>query len=664
MTVQAGLARLDFLLCIMGSSMSEAILVVLIIVPFLAALACFFIRSTAFRTFVVIATVCVLAISSLLLQESPAGGFGGMSAGIIDPVITCGDFLLLGIMFFLGCRYRHPLIVMLTGGQLALFAWLEFFVFAGGQGPALFQADVLSLTMVRVVCIVGGFICLHAIPYMRAHEEHQKLERSRQPGFFAVLLMFLGAMNGLVLTNHLAHFYFFFELTTLCSFLLIGHDGTDEAVGNALTALWMNAVGGLLLLLAIWGLYAQSSSLDMYGLVVSAGTGRAAMLPLALLILAAFTKSAQLPWQRWLLGAMVAPTPTSALLHSSTMVKAGVYLALRFAPALAGTMLAQGLMLAGGFTFLAAAALAIGQRNAKKVLAYSTISNLGLIFACAGIGTPGAMAAGILLILFHAVSKGLLFLCVGTAEQQVRSRDIEVMRGLCAIMPFTGMIAVLAVLTLILPPFGMLLGKWMVFEAGADNIVFYLMLVLGSACTLLYWVRLAGTLLTGGQTAGFKPEIKPFLTRFPLAALVCAAVILGLCAPALYAWLIAPLTSLFDAITTFPAGQPLSANRAGGLFNAQGAFPLASLFLVAALIGLVAMYAVRKAMAGKKGSPYMSGANSNLPDHFLGPMNRPVRAVVENYYLAPLFGEERWTLWVNLAAAGLLLFILGGGLWA
>jgi ech hydrogenase subunit A len=125
-----------------------------------------------------------------------------------------------------------------------------------------------------------------------------------------------------------------------------------------------------------------------------------------------------------------------------------------------------------------------------------------------------------------------------------------------------------------------------------------------------------------------------------------------------------PLASLFDAITTFPAGQASYAGRAGVLFNAQGSFPLAALFLVAALIGLVALSAVMQAMAGKKGRAYMSGANSNLPDHFLGPMNRPVRAVVENYYLAPLFGEERWTLWVNLAAAGLLLFILGGGLWA
>ncbi|MCK9294481.1 MAG: NADH-quinone oxidoreductase subunit L [Desulfobulbaceae bacterium] len=630
--------------------MTEAILVVLIIVPFFAALACLLIRSTACRACIVIATAAMLAVSSLLLQGPLAPDAGLRWAGLIDPLITGCDFLLLAVMFYLGCRYRHPLIVLLTAGQLGLFVRLEFFVFAKDRGHALFQVDVLSLTLVRVVCLVGGLICLHAIPYMQAHEQHQNPARSRQPQFFALLLLFLGAMNGLVLTNHLAHFYFFFELTTLCSFLLIGHDRSKEAMDNALTALWMNGLGGLLLLFAIQGLYGQSAMLDMTGLAAATAGNQAALLPLSLLLLAAFTKSAQLPWQRWLLGAMVAPTPTSALLHSSTMVKAGVYLALRFAPAFAHTLLAQGLMLAGGFTFLAAAALAIGQRNAKKVLAYSTISNLGLIFACAGIGTPAAVAAAMLLILFHAVSKGLLFLCVGTAEQQVHSRDIEVLRGLCARMPLTGMIAVLAVLTLIVPPFGMLLGKWLVFEAGADHLVFYLMLVLGSSFTLLYWVRLAGTLLASGQVEGFKPERQPLLSRFPLVALACGAVVLALGAPILYGRLL-------------PGGQTWSAGRGGVLTTAVGSFPLDVLFAVAALLGLLALFGVSRAMAGRKAFPYLAGANTRLPDHFVGPMNRPVRAMVENSYLAPFFGEERWTLWVNLAAAGFLLVMLGGALW-
>ncbi|MEW6520873.1 MAG: proton-conducting transporter membrane subunit [Thermodesulfobacteriota bacterium] len=631
--------------------MSDAIPFVLIIVPFFASLLCLLSRSTVCRSFIVIITAAVLAVNSLLLQGPLAPDAGLQWAGLIDPLIVGGDFLLLAIMFVLGCCYRHLLIVLLTLCQLGLLGFLEFFVFVEEQGHALWQLDGLSLTLVRVVCLVGGFICLHAIPYMQAHENHLLPTRSRQPRFFAVLLLFLGAMNGLALTNDLAHFYFFFELTTLCSFLLISHDRSEEAAANALTALWMNGAGGLLLLLAIWGLFRQSAQLDMNGLVAAVAGNQAALLPLTLLMGAAFSKSAQLPWQRWLLGAMVAPTPVSALLHSSTMVKAGVYLALRFAPAFAGTLPARGLILAGGFTFVAAAALAISQRNTKKVLAYSTISNLGLIFACAGIGTPAALAAAVLLILFHAVSKGLLFLCIGTAEQQMKSRDVEVLRGLCARLPLTGLVAVLAALTLVVPPFGMLLGKWLVFEAAADHFVFYLLLVPGSSLTLLFWVRLAGTLLASGGLAGFRPEKQPFLSRFPLVALAGCAVLLALAAPFLHNRLLAPLSAQFMA------------GGSGVLSTAAGSFPLALLFAVAGCASLLALIGVSRAMAGRKGVAYLAGANAGLPDYFVGPMNRPVRAVAENSYLAPLFGEERWNLWVNLAAGGLLLFMLGGALW-
>ncbi len=178
-----------------------------------------------------------------------------------------------------------------------------------------------------------------------------------------------------------------------------------------------------------------------------------------LICFAGFTKAAQVPFQSWLLGAMVAPTPVSALLHSSTMVKAGVYVVLRMAPAYAGSFVSDGVALCGAFTFLACAALAIGQSNGKKILAYSTISNLGLIIACAGINTPAATAAAIFLIIFHAVSKALLFLCVGTIEQRIGSRDIEDMRGLAARMPQTAWITITGILTMLLPPFGVLMAS-------------------------------------------------------------------------------------------------------------------------------------------------------------------------------------------------------------
>lgn len=632
--------------------MAESLFLVLIFFPFVGGIGCFLCRAALPRSVLVGGTVAVLAFCSLLVDKALFSSVARPFPSFYNRFILAADFLVLLVVLFLGCRRRHWLIIALSVCQAGILAFLEFFVVQGEAVHSPFYVDSLSLVLLRVVCLVGGIICFFAVPYMQAHEEHGRLPHTKQPAFFALLLFFLGAMNGLVVTNNMLHFYFFFELTTLCSYLLISHDGTAEAVTNGLTALWMNSLAGLLLLLAVWGFYGQAASTDMQLLARGSAGGWAAMLPLGLLVPAAFIKSAQLPWQKWLLGAMVAPTPVSALLHSSTMVKAGAYLVLRFAPAFAGTMLAEGLTLAGGFVFFAAAVLAMGQQNAKKVLAYSTISNLGLIFACAGIGTPAAILAGILLLVFHAVSKGLLFLCIGAAEQHLRSRDIEVMRGLYRQMPLTVLCAVLAMITLVMPPFGMLVGKWLVLEAGAQSLVFFVPVALGSAFTVLYWVRLAGTLLGINAPADFMPEKKQRLTLLCLAGLCAAAVILGFASPRLAAWVAAPADQLnfHELPPAIAAGSP-------------GLMPFVSLCTIAVLVAIWSFRAARKAMQDKSATPYLCGANSGMPGQFTGPLQQGITAAAGNSYLLPVFGEKRLTVWLNIVAGGLLFFMLTGDLW-
>ncbi|MFA6022205.1 MAG: proton-conducting transporter membrane subunit, partial [Rhodospirillales bacterium] len=480
--------------------MLETLAFILIVLPFLAALGCFAIPASGTRSFIVVATSGLLVAAFILLlfvapvTFSPAALFGVSVAGIIH----VAEYLLLALIFYYGIRYKSALIVVFALMQAGLAVGL-YFLEAGGKHEAAFPTfvvDNLALVMVAIITVVGGAIAVHAIPYMKAHEEHLHLEKSRQPRFFFVLVLFLGAMNGLVLTNNISFFYFFWEVTTLCSFLLIGHDQTEIATKNAVRALWMNSLGGVALLSAIVWFYNDLGTFDIQAIIKAAPNTAMMMIPLALLCFGGFTKAAQVPFQSWLLGAMVAPTPVSALLHSSTMVKAGVYAVVRFAPAFAGTLLGDGVALAGAFTFLATAALAVGQSNGKKILAYSTISNLGLIVACAGIGTPTALTAAMLIIVFHAVSKGLLFLCVGTIEQYIGSRDIEDMRGVYARMPVTSLITVIAILTMILPPFGMLLGKWMAVESAASSLPLIIMLALGSALTVVYWARWAGSVMS------------------------------------------------------------------------------------------------------------------------------------------------------------------------
>jgi ech hydrogenase subunit A len=444
-------------------------------------------------------------------------------------------------------------------------------------------------------------------------------------------------------------------VTTLCSFLLIGHDRTTIATRNALRALWMNSVGGTAFILGIIAAYLATGSLGLQRILTPwlAGSG-VYLLALALLCLAAFVKAAQFPFQSWLLGAMVAPTPVSALLHSSTMVKVGVYMALRLAPGFTGTLLSQSVAVFGAFSFLAGAALAVGQSNGKKVLAYSTISNLGLIFACTGLNTAESMIAAMLLLAFHAVVKAMLFLSVGAIEQHIASRDIEDMRGLYAVMPLTALITVSGVIMMIMPPFGVLLSKWMAMEAAARNLYVIVMVALGSALTVIYWARWAGTLMSDPFAGRFRPEHQPALTWLALGPLCIGAALLSVGAPWLYLRMIAPMMK--------GPYSPVYAFTAGGLENTYGTFAILPLCAVAALGSIVAAVALKRAFRAKIASPYLSGIQTGDPSMFQGPMNQPVKAEAKNYYLDTIFGEARLTDWVNLGGGILLTLILGGAL--
>ncbi len=632
----------------------EALTFILIVCPFLAGGGCFLIRIPSLRSLIVLVTSALLMAASLLLipavpfQLSPELVFGINIHGLAQ----AADFLLLSVILYFGIKHRNLAIAALSIFQIAVLGYLKFYMIKPGRDYPLFFADNLSLIMVMIICIVGAIICIQALPYMKNHEAHLKIEISRQPRFFFVMLLFLGAMNGVVLSNDMVFFYFFFEVTTLCSFLLIGHDRTPEATKNAVRALWMNSLGGAAFISALVVIYARMHTLDMQFIVHADPKTSGVMMAIALLSFAAFTKSAQFPFQSWLLGAMVAPTPVSALLHSSTMVKVGVYLLLRIAPAMHGVFLTRCVTLFGAFTFLAAAALAVGQSNGKKVLAYSTISNLGLIFACAGLNTAAAFTAAIFLIIFHAVSKALLFLCIGTIEQHIESRNIEDMRGLYTRMPLTALITVMGVITMIMPPFGLLLGKWMAMEAAANFLIGIILISLGSALTVMYWARWAGILMSDPFAGKFHLEKQPILTWLALLSLGIGAAALSVLSPWIY----------LKGIIPFIGGSypPSYAVDYGVLHNAYGAFAVLPLCAIAVAGFFISIWALHHARRGQTTMPYLSGLQTKEPRVFLGPMNQPVTAEAGSYYLSSIFGEQRLTPFINLGAGVLLTLIIGG----
>src|SRR5208337_4541223 len=483
---------------------------------------------------------------------------------------------------------RNRLVLIFAATQIIPIAYFEFVMKAHMDLRPAFVVDHLAIVMTLIISIIGSLICIYAIRYMRDHEQHAHVDKSRQSRFLFWLVLFLGAMNGLVFANNLFWLYFFWEVTTLCSFMLISHDKTQIALENAARALWMNSTGGTAFILAIIYLYTTqggASALSVQSIISGGLTSVVLLLPVALMCFTGMIKAAQFPFQSWLLGAMVAPTPVSALLHSSTMVKAGVYLVLRLAPAFAGTKLSIMVALVGAFTFMAASGLAISQTTGKRVLAYSTIANLGLIIACAGINTPLSIAAAILLIIFHAISKGMLFLCAGTIEHQIWSREIEDMEGLAAKAPLVTLITAVGMLSMFLPPFGMMLGKWIAIEAAYKVPLAAVFFVLASALTIVFWTKWLGRLLQVVPKLGWPLEKLSPSYSVPLWTLFIGIFVVGFGIGPIYNYFIASATS--DVI----AGNSMigsgwanivltgsSAVQTGA--GVLGSFPLWALYLV------------------------------------------------------------------------------------
>ncbi|HOY68839.1 MAG TPA: proton-conducting transporter membrane subunit [Candidatus Ozemobacteraceae bacterium] len=561
------------------------------------------------------------------------------------------DWLMIAAVIAIGWTSRNTPVLIMGVVQACIGLVLEFHPRAPQAMPQPeFVFDQLSLMLVLITSVVGALVLVYAIGYMDRHEHHGPHSQASQGQFFFFLTAFLGAMNGLVLANDLRWLSAFWEATTLCSFFLIGHDRTPEANQSARRAIIINVFGGMILQTG-WLISVLNGSGDS----LIAFNQAQALIPVAFLVVAALTKSAQLPFQSWLLGAMLAPTPVSALLHSSTMVNAGVYLVMRMAPGFGGTRLATVIAMAGAFTFMAASALAVGQSNGKKVLAYSTIANLGLIITCAGMSTPLGYAAAFLLIVFHAITKGLLFICMGTIEQAIGSRDIEDMHGLMNKMPFTTVIAIVGMIAMLMPPFGVLLGKWIAIESAVHLPVVMLLVIIGSALTVVFWAKWLGRIVTVSYHQKYVMEDLPPVMSGSMLTLGVATLLSGFLAYPLFENFIKPLARVLYPLSsrTDASWKMLEMTES---FMTWPIYALAILLVGSLLLTLMAVDENRLR------KPFLCGENiadSALTYEFRSIMDRGEVAMMRSYYFSSIFGEENVSAWANPMAVALILSLFG-----
>ena len=597
-------------------------------------------------------------VAAVWLSSAAPGGVWSLSVpGWAAYGGTVLELLIIAVILGVSIKIKNAWIALLTLLQLAGVVISLFIHGDHTSSFELFRIDNLSRIMLLVSCCVGAAILVFSVGYMTRHKEHAPEGAGSLQRFYFFFLSFLGLMIGLVISNHLSFFSFFWEGTTLCSYALIGQDGGKARSENAVRALLINSFGGVLLVLGVLILKIQTGG-ECFNNLFS--KEHCTLLAAVFLTIAAFTKSALFPFQSWLLGAMVAPTPVSAMLHAATMVKAGVYLVMRLTPHYqSDTRVTMVIAFAGAITFLGGALLACTQSNGKRVLAYSTISNLGLVVACAGINSPLAYAAGLAIISFHAISKGLLFLCVGRIEQQIGSRDIEDMDGLMFKMPFTSPMILIGMLSMLLPPFGMLLSKWLAIEATIRSPFLLLFMVLGSALTVFFWAKWIGRI----QHTGYHPVVhkEEMSVSMKIALGILSLMVLG-----------TGLTTMLILNKVYvPMAESVFGSR--GLLNQAATFPALIIFGAVAAAGVLHYILCWRPFKQEwVRMPFLCGENVRMEEvkgdndirsydfHSIG--GKIEHSHVTSYYFRGVINEKMVTACLNWGSWLIILVLIGNTL--
>jgi len=356
----------------------------------------------------------------------------------------------------------------------------------------ILKLDPLSAFMATVTSLTSLVIVIYSIDYISHYPN--------QTEYYIMLVLFIGSMIGLVYSDNLMWMYIFWEITGFTSWRLVGFFRNDKDVLKANKTILVTVFGAIIMLVGILMIYIKEGTINMSDL----RSKEIAMLPAFLILAGIFSKSAILPFSTWLPDAGVAPSTVTALLHAAVLVKIGTF---AYAKIFGTTFITPvelnyTVLIITGITALVSGGAALIENDIKRIIAYSTISQLSFIFLGLASGTKMAFAGGLLYILMHSIAKASLFLCAGIIEQKTHTKDITKMGGLIKTMPLTALAFALSSFSVMgLPPFGGFFAKFIVFKGAIEtnDILIITMFFIGSILTILYLSRLFYKVFLGNE---------------------------------------------------------------------------------------------------------------------------------------------------------------------
>jgi len=450
--------------------------------------------------------------------------------------IPVAGSLLLPLAGKCSPRFRNGLALFLVAASLAASLSLLPAALRGEPaeiGIALplglgfgFLADGLAVFMAAVSSFIGAIIVFYSWGYMRGYKNLHE--------YYLMVVLFIGAMMGLVYSTNLIFIYLFWEICAIACWRLIGFFREPDYVRKANKAFMVTVFGAIVMLLGFFLLYRQTGTFD---LAQMKAMNNVPELAVGLILAGIFAKSATLPFHTWLPDAGVAPSPVTSLLHAAVLVKIGVYAFARLflvnmftGASWTGSVWSSWVPVIAAASALVSGGAAIIDKDIKRIIAYSTVSQIAFIFLGLASGNMMGIAGGLLYILMHGLAKGGLFLCAGIVEHNMHTKDITKMGGLIKTMPVTGIAFALCSFSVMgIPPFGGFFSKFMVINgaAGAGQLLIALTFILGAILTIIYLLRLFTLVFLGEPKSELKKEGSPSML-ISVAALAALSLIAGI----------------------------------------------------------------------------------------------------------------------------------------